>query len=99
MLGRPAGIGQKQSSALLAFEDSRADDECMNTGQPTCRRSNQVHAAYVNAALIIKQFDLRRAENMLIREGVPREVIARVILIGNPTRNVTPPSWAEQFCR
>jgi hypothetical protein len=71
----------------------------MKANQPTCRRNNQVHAAYVNAALVIKQFDLRQAENMLIREGVRREVIARVLLIGNPTRSVTPSSWAEQFCR
>jgi hypothetical protein len=86
-------------SVLLAFEDSDADDVCMSADQPTCRRNNHVHAAYVNAALVIKQFDLRQAENMLIREGLPREVIARALLFGNPTRRGNPTSWAEQFCR
>jgi len=64
-----------------------------------CRRSNHVHAAYVNAASIIKQFDLRRAENLLLREGIPREVIARVLLVGHPTRATVPASWTQQFNR
>jgi len=38
---------------------------------------NYLYAAYVNAASIIKQFDRRRAENLLLREGMLREVIAR----------------------
>jgi hypothetical protein len=48
-----------------------------------------MHAAYIDAALIIKQFDFGRAEDMRIRERIP-QVIGRVLLIGNPTRNVTP---------
>jgi len=64
----------------------------------TCRRRNHVHAAYVDAALVIAQFDLRRAENLLLREGIPRKLIARVLLVGKPFRNGTPSSWAQQFC-
>jgi hypothetical protein len=71
----------------------------MEPDQPICRRRNNVHAAYVNAALVIKLFDLRQAENLLLREGVPREVIARVLLVGQPTRNITPSSWEQQFSR
>lgn len=48
-----------------------------------------MHAAYVEAALVIKQFNLRRAENMLLREGVPQAVIARVLLVGEPLRKAT----------
>ena len=44
---------------------------------------NYVYAAFVNAARVIKQFDRRRAENLLLREGVPQEVIARVVLTGS----------------
>lgn len=79
--------------------ENAPDDEGMKTDQPTCRRRNHVYAAYVNAALVIRTFDLRQAENLLLREGVPRKVIARVVLAGQPCRNVTPSSWAQQFCR
>lgn len=65
----------------------------------SCRRQNHVHAAYVNAASVIKQFDLRRAENLLLREGVPREVIARVLLTGFPVRATVQSTWAHQFSR
>lgn len=54
-----------------------------------CRRHDHVRAAYVNAALVIKECDKRRAENMLLRENVPRAVIARVLLTGQPVRRVT----------
>ena len=64
-----------------------------------CRRRSHIHAAYINAALVVAQYDLRRAENLLLREGIPREVIARVLLVGQRFRNVTPSSWAQQFCR
>lgn len=58
-----------------------------------------MHAAYVNAASVIKQFDLRRAENLLLQEGVPREVIARVSLAGFPVRATAQATWAQQFSR
>jgi hypothetical protein len=64
-----------------------------------CRRTNHVHAAYVNAALVVKQYDLRRAEQLLLREGVPRHVISRVLLVGQPCRHITPSTWAQQFSR
>lgn len=49
--------------------------------QPVCNRRNHVHAAYVSAAIKIKdELGVRRAEEFLIREGVPRSVIARVLL-------------------
>lgn len=55
--------------------------------QPTCNRRNHVHAAYVSAAITIKnELGLRRAEEFLVREGVPRSVIARVLLTGGPYR-------------
>jgi len=85
---------------LLVFEDNATHDKKMVTDHPTiCRRHNHVHAAYVNAALVIKQFDLRQAENMLLREGVPRKVIARILLVGHPYRNIDPSSWKQQFAR
>lgn len=44
------------------------------------RRRNHVHAAYVNAALVIKELlGPRRAETMLANEGVSQEVIVRVL--------------------
>ena len=71
----------------------------MATEPPICRRRNHVHAAYVNAALVIAQYNLRQAENLLVREGVPREVIVRVLLVGQRIRMIVPSSWAQQFCR
>lgn len=83
---------------LVALEDNERHDGVMTADQPSiCRRRNDVQAAYVNAALVIKQFDLRQAENMLLREGVSHEVIARVLLTGQPLRHVSQSSWAEQF--
>lgn len=53
----------------------------------TCRRSNHVYAAYVEAAIRLSSLTtLRQAENMLIREGVPMKVIARVLLSKGPYR-------------
>jgi len=47
----------------------------------TCRRHNHVHAAYVNAALtVFERVDLRHAEDMLQRAGVPTAVVERVLL-------------------
>jgi len=44
------------------------------------RRRNHVHAAYVNAALVIKELlGPRRAEAMLANEGVSQEVIVRML--------------------
>lgn len=44
------------------------------------RRRNHVHAAYVNAALVIKELlGPRRAEVMLADEGVSQEVIVRML--------------------
>jgi hypothetical protein len=52
-----------------------------------CRRQNYVGAAYVNAALTIFQFyDFRRAVKMLEKEGIPDEVIARVLSAGSVRR-------------
>jgi hypothetical protein len=52
-----------------------------------CRRCNHVHAAYVEAAIRLTTLtSVRQAEDMLIREGVPREVIARVLLLKGPYR-------------
>lgn len=85
---------------LVAFESDAAHDELMEANHPTsCRRRNHVHAAYVNAALAIKQFDLRRAENLLVREGVPRKVIGRILLADQPCRRLNPSSWAQQFTK
>jgi len=60
----------------------------MDTEQTiTCRRRNHVHAAYVEAAIRLSTLTTpRQAENMLIREGVPKEVIARVLLQKGPHR-------------
>lgn len=69
----------------------------MELNQITCRRRNHVHAAYVNAALVIKQFDARQAESLRLWEGVPRAVIERVLLGGQPLRPMTPASWTQQF--
>lgn len=53
----------------------------------TCRRHNHAHAAYVEAAIKLSATtSVRQAEDMLIREGVPRNVIARVLLIKGPYR-------------
>ena len=47
----------------------------------SCRRHNHVHAAYVNAALtVFEHVDMRHAEDMLQRAGVPTAVISRVLL-------------------
>ena len=60
----------------------------MDTNQSiVCRRQDHVRAAYVNAALTIAQFSVRRAENMMLSVGVSREVITRTLLIGQPIRH------------
>jgi hypothetical protein len=44
------------------------------------RRRNYVHAAYVNAALQVKEFlGADRAAKMLAREGVSKAVIVRML--------------------
>lgn len=55
--------------------------------QPGCRRRNHVHAAYVNAAIrLVRHFAAHRVEAMLLSEGVPRDVIERVLLVDSPHR-------------
>jgi len=52
-----------------------------------CRRRNHVQAAYVEAAIrLVTLTSLRRAEDMLRREGLPMAVIARVLLQKGPHR-------------
>jgi hypothetical protein len=47
-----------------------------------CRRHNYVQAAYVDAALTIKElYGLRRARNLLQDANVPTDVINRTLLI------------------
>jgi len=47
----------------------------------TCRRHNHVHAAYVEAAIRLSALtNVRQAEDMLRREGIPMNVITRVLL-------------------
>jgi len=65
----------------------------------TWRRRNHVQVAYVNEASIIKQFYLQRTEELLLREGVPRDVIDRAVLTGYPVRATAQASWAQQFSR
>ncbi len=46
-----------------------------------CQRQNHVFAAYVDAAITLRErLGLRRAEEFLLREGVPMSVIARVLI-------------------
>lgn len=54
---------------------------------------------YVNAALVIKQVEVHQAEELLLREKIPRKVIERVLRMGQPIRTATPSSWAQQFSR
>lgn len=55
--------------------------------QVCCRRHNHVHAAYVNAAIRLRRFlGAERVEAMLLHEGVPKDVIARVLLVDSPHR-------------
>lgn len=52
-----------------------------------CRRSNHVHAAYVEAAIRLSTLiNARHAEDMLRREGVSMKVIVRVLLQKGPHR-------------
>ena len=45
-----------------------------------CRRQNYMHAAYVNAALVIKELlGSRRAGVMLADEGISQDVIVRML--------------------
>jgi hypothetical protein len=55
-----------------------------------CRRYNYVHAAYVNAALVLKtQRDLEDVFRLLAGEGVEGAVIARVLFKAGPFRERT----------
>jgi len=55
--------------------------------QACCRRHNHVHAAYVNAAIrLMPCLGAQRVEAMLLCEGVPEDVIARVLLADSPHR-------------
>lgn len=55
--------------------------------RPGCRRHNHVHAAYVNAAIrLIHHLGAKRVETMLLREGVSRDVITRVLFVDSPHR-------------
>ena len=70
-------------------EDKQAPKSTPSTvhGIENCRRRNYVQAAYVDAALTIKNLHgLRRAENILRDATVPMDVIARTLLIGGPHR-------------
>ena len=54
-----------------------------------CRRSNYVHAAYVNAALKLKfQMDVDDVFRLLSKEGVNGAVIARVLFMMGPFREL-----------
>lgn len=66
----------------------------MNEGLPAsgqggiCRRRNRLQAAYVNAALTIsKVVSAQRAEAILVEQGVPERVIARVLYLNGLRRN------------
>lgn len=53
-----------------------------------CRRRNRLQAAYVDAALTISQVvNVQRAEAMLMEQGVPQRVIARVLHLNGLRRN------------
>lgn len=53
----------------------------------TCRRRNLVQAAYVDAAITLcKNGVQRQAENFLVREGLPNNVVSRVVLEHGPFR-------------
>ena len=55
-------------------------DKPTNCQADLSRRRNHVHAAYVNATLIIKEsIGPRRAETILAGEGGSQEVIARTL--------------------
>jgi len=59
----------------------------MTTENDPFRRRNHVHAAYVEAAIrLVTLTSARQAEDMLRREGVPKDVIARVLLQKGPHR-------------
>jgi hypothetical protein len=59
----------------------------MTQENESCRRHNHVHAAYVEAAIrLVTLTSARQAEDMLKREGVPKSVIARVLLQKGPHR-------------
>lgn len=52
-----------------------------------CRRRNRLQAAYVNAALTIsQQVSVKRAEAILVEQGVPERVIARVLHLNGQLR-------------
>ncbi len=53
-----------------------------------CRRRNRLQAAYVDAALTISQVvNVQRAAAMLMEQGVPQRVIARVLHLNGLRRN------------
>ena len=52
-----------------------------------CRRKNYVQAAYVNAALALHNGNnSERLKSLLRSQGVPEDVIARVLFRGGPAR-------------
>lgn len=54
---------------------------------PACRRRNHIQAAHVDAALVLKRIGpVRRAEKLMLREKVPRDVIDRVLAPGDRVR-------------
>jgi hypothetical protein len=58
---------------------------------PHNRRYNYVQAAYVDAALSIRDsHGLRKAEHILSKEGVPGEVIDRILFTSGPQRRKYP---------
>ena len=58
---------------------------------PHNRRYNYVQAAYVDAALSIRDsHGLHKAEHILSNEGVPGEVIDRVLFTSGPQRRKNP---------
>jgi hypothetical protein len=53
-----------------------------------CRRRNHVHAAFVEAALTIREtLGLDRAIAFLVREGVLQATIERVLISRGPRRH------------
>jgi len=53
-----------------------------------CRRRKRLQAAYVNAALTIsQQVSVQRAEAILVEQGVPERVIARVLHLNGQLRS------------
>jgi hypothetical protein len=72
-----------------AQEAGGLQDTATAVGQkaPHNRRNNYVQAAYVDAALSIRDsHGLRKAEHILSNEGVPGEVIDRILFTSGPQR-------------